>query len=124
VSADQPLTGDELAAIKATALRLHGGEVGYFPEHIEPRTVLRLVDEIERLQAGREMEQRALANALPLVAEVERLRAQVERAVSAGEHLAEALSSSQREVELLKADYASMQATAERAVSALERGRA
>jgi hypothetical protein len=79
VSADQPLTGDELAAIKATALRLHGGEVGYFPEHIEPRTVLRLVDEIERLQAGREMEQRALANALPLVAEVERLRAQVER---------------------------------------------
>jgi hypothetical protein len=39
--------------------------------------VLRLVDEIERLQAGREMEQRALANALPLVAEVERLRAQV-----------------------------------------------
>jgi hypothetical protein len=32
---DTPLTGEELAAIKATALRLHGGEVGYFPEHIE-----------------------------------------------------------------------------------------
>jgi hypothetical protein len=79
--APQPLTGDELAAITARANAQTAGAIGYFPDRFEPEEVLRLVAEIERLQAGREMEQRALANALPLVAEVERLRAQVDALV-------------------------------------------
>jgi hypothetical protein len=79
VSADQPLTADELATIKARAEAGLPNAWYYRDLNADPATTLRLVDEIERLQAGREMEQRALANALPLVAEVERLRAQVER---------------------------------------------
>jgi hypothetical protein len=93
VSASQPLTGDELAAWDVEALRARDwGIVHDHPERI-----------------------------VALVAEVERLRAQVERAVTAGEGLAEALSESQREVALLKADYEYVRGLAERATAALER---
>ena len=51
MSADQPLTGDELATIKTRADSWAAGVTGYYPERFEPEEVLRLVAEVERLQA-------------------------------------------------------------------------
>jgi hypothetical protein len=47
----QPLTGDELAAIKARAAHANWGGTGYLPDAIAPAEVLGLVAEVERLRA-------------------------------------------------------------------------
>ena len=56
MSADQPLTGDELATIKARAETGGGRIIAYA---IDPADVLRLVAEIERLQADRDSYRRS-----------------------------------------------------------------
>jgi hypothetical protein len=49
--APQPLTGAELANLRARARAMDRGSVGYLPNLIESADVLRLVAEVERLRA-------------------------------------------------------------------------
>jgi hypothetical protein len=51
VSASHPPTGDELANLRARARAMDRGAVGYLPNLIESADVLRLVAEVERLRA-------------------------------------------------------------------------